>query len=379
MDRRILAVAAKDIKILLRDRQAFAMLLAMPIMLIVILSLALQSTFEQAPLAFDLPVIDYDGSAQSQRLTELLQETDGVTVLSRPATSEANLREQVRDGEHLAALIIPTGFAESIDDGGMAELSVLIDPEEGASGGVASAVVDRASRQLIADSADTAAASEGPSISVVTEGATSGGSREPDVYEQNVPGFAILAGFFMTMFVAGSILAEKFLGTFRRLMATPVTRSQVLLGKVLGSFAVGFVQMMLLFAFGYVVFGLSLGSQPLGIVLVTLGVVSAATGLGVLIAGFARTDQQATAFGTLIVLSMAALGGSMVPRFIMPDTMQTIGLITPHAWAIDGYHEIIVRNEGLLSVVPHTAALLGFAAIFFSIGAWRFSYRMTPD
>lgn len=379
MDRRILAVAAKDIKILLRDRQAFAMLLAMPIMLIVILSLALQSTFEQAPLAFDLPVIDYDGSAQSQRLTELLQETDGVTVLSRPATSEANLREQVRDGEHLAALIIPTGFAESIDDGGMAELSVLIDPEEGASGGVASAVVDRASRQLIADSADTAAASEGPSISVVTEGATSGGSREPDVYEQNVPGFAILAGFFMTMFVAGSILAEKFLGTFRRLMATPVTRSRVLLGKVLGSFAVGFVQMMLLFAFGYVVFGLSLGSQPLGIVLVTLGVVSAATGLGVLIAGFARTDQQATAFGTLIVLSMAALGGSMVPRFIMPDTMQTIGLITPHAWAIDGYHEIIVRNEGLLSVVPHTAALLGFAAIFFSIGAWRFSYRMTPD
>ena len=379
MDRRILAVAAKDIKILLRDRQAFAMLLAMPIMLIVILSLALQSTFEQAPLAFDLPVIDYDGSAQSLRLTELLQETDGVTVLSRPATSEANLREQVRDGEHLAALIIPTGFAESIDDGGMAELSVLIDPEEGASGGVASAVVDRASRQLIADSADTAAASEGPSISVVTEGATSGGSREPDVYEQNVPGFAILAGFFMTMFVAGSILAEKFLGTFRRLMATPVTRSQVLLGKVLGSFAVGFVQMMLLFAFGYVVFGLSLGSQPLGIVLVTVGVVSAATGLGVLIAGFARTDQQATAFGTLIVLSMAALGGSMVPRFIMPDTMQTIGLITPHAWAIEGYHDVIVRDRGLIDILPTFAALVGFAALFFSIGAWRFSYRMTPD
>jgi len=377
MDRRILAVAAKDIKILLRDRQAFAMLLAMPIMLIVILSFALQSTFEEEPLAFDLPVIDYDESAPSQRLIELLHETDGVTTLAKPATGEAKLREQVRDGDYPAALIIPEGFGERIDDGETAKLSVLIDFGEAVSGSVASAVVDRAAQRLIAD--DTPTAPESPAINVTTEGATSGGSREPDVYEQNVPGFAILAGFFMTMFVAGSILAEKFLGTFRRLMATPVTRSQVLLGKVFGAFVVGFVQMMLLFAFGYVVFGLSLGSQPLGIVLVTLGVVSAATGLGVLIAGFARTDQQATAFGVLIVLTMAALGGSMVPRFIMPDTMQTIALITPHAWAIEGYHEIIVRNGGLLSVVPHTAALLGFATIFFSIGAWRFSYRMTPD
>ncbi len=375
MDLRILAIAAKDIKILVRDRQAFAMLLAMPIMLIVILSFALQSTFEEEPLAFDLPVIDYDEGAPSQRLIELLHETDGVTTLAKPATTEANLREQVRDGDYPAALIIPKGFAARIDGGETAKLSVLIDFGEAVSGSVASTVVDRAAQQLIADDLPLGRAA----ISVATEGATSGGSREPDVYEQNVPGFAILAGFFMTMFVAGSILAEKFLGTFRRLMATPVTRSQVLLGKVLGAFAVGFVQMMLLFAFGYVVFGLSLGSQPFGIVLVTLGVVSAATGLGVLIAGFARTDQQATAFGVLIVLTMAALGGSMVPRFIMPDTMQTIALITPHAWAIDGYHEIIVQRKGLLSVLPHTAALLTFAAIFFSIGAWCFTYRMTPD
>ena len=206
-----------------------------------------------------------------------------------------------------------------------------------------------------------------------------GETREPGVYEQNVPGFAILAGFFMTMFVAGGILAEKFLGTFRRLMTTPVRRGQVLMGKVLGAFAIGLVQMLMLFAFGAIVFGLSLGDQPLGLLPVTVGVVAAATGLGVLIAGFARTDQQATAFGTLVVLGMAALGGSMVPRFIMPETMQTIALITPHAWAIDGYHEIIVQKEGLLSVLPHTAALLAFAAVFFAIGAWRFRFSLAPE
>src|SRR5438093_10070150 len=100
---RILAIAAKDIKILLRDRMAFALLLGMPIMLIVILSFALKSTFEQPPLAFDLPVIDRDASAQSQHLVEILDTAGGITTKS--ANAEERLREQVRDGKYLVGLI----------------------------------------------------------------------------------------------------------------------------------------------------------------------------------------------------------------------------------------------------------------------------------
>src|SRR5207245_10263059 len=107
-------------------------------------------------------------------------------------------------------------------------------------------------------------------------------------------------------------------------------------------FVVWLAQVTLLFAFGDLSFGMRLGDQPLGLVLITMGAVSAALGLGVLIAGIARTDQQVTGFGTLLIITMAALGGSMVPRFVMPDTMRTIGLITPHAWSVAGYLAVIV-------------------------------------
>jgi ABC-2 type transport system permease protein len=372
MDFRILAVAAKDVKILHRDRMAFAMLLGMPIILIVVLSFALKSEFEEGALALDLPVIDYDASPQSQRLTQLLSETEGVTIDNKQPEDEQNLREQVKDGDYLAALIIPDGFAGSLDRPGEASLTLLLDPSETQSQGIVRSVVLGAAESVASDQgADPAAATGNVSLDMQLTGA----SQEPDVYEQNVPGYAILAAFFMTMFVAGGILAERFLGTFRRLLAMPVSRFTVFAGKLLAAFTVGVVQMTLLFAFGFAVFGLHLGDQPLGLVPITVGVVAAATGLGVLIAGFARTDQQATAFGTLVVLTMAALGGSMVPRFIMPDTMQTIGLITPHAWAIEGYHDIIVRDQGVVDILPTFAALLAFAAVFFAVGVARFRYQ----
>ncbi|MGH2628007.1 MAG: ABC transporter permease, partial [Anaerolineales bacterium] len=250
--------------------------------------------------------------------------------------------------------------------------TLLFDPTETAGRGIVRSVVLGAAKQVATGEAPGEDQVSTP-INVATQ--FTDPSQEPGVYEQNVPGYAILAAFFMTMFVAGSILAERFLGTFRRLQAMPVSRVAVFSGKLLAGFSVGVVQMTLLFAFGFAVFGLGLGDQPLGLVPITIGVVAAATGLGVLIAGFARTDQQATAFGTLIVLTMAALGGSMVPRFIMPDTMQTIGLITPHAWAIEGYHDVIVRDQGFVDILPTFAALLGFAVVFFAVGVARFRYQ----
>jgi ABC-2 type transport system permease protein len=369
VDTRFLTVAAKDIKILLRDRMAFAMLLGMPVMLIVILSFALKSEFEEGDLALSLPVIDRDASAASGRLLAVLAATEGVTIDARPVEAESRLREEVQDGDYIAALIVPEGFEDGLSTPAGGSLTLLFDPTETGSEDIVRAVVLGAAERVAAGDATP----EGP-VDIATEFTEA--SHEPDVYEQNVPGYAILAAFFMTMFVAGSILAERFFGTFRRLQSMPVSRTVVFSGKLLAAFCVGVVQMTLLFAFGFLVFGLDLGDQPLGLIPVTVGVVAAATGLGVFIAGFARTDQQATAFGTLVVLTMAALGGSMVPRLVMPDAMQTIGLITPHAWAIEGYHDVIVRDQGLGAILPNFLALSGFALAFFAVGVARFRHQL---
>ncbi len=148
MDLRFLAVAAKDLKILLRDRMAVAMLLCMPVMLIVILSFALGPTFEGKTLKFDLPIIDHDASPESQRLIQILGETKGVAVAIKPPEMEQKLGEKLRKGDYLAALIIPAGFATSIDAGDTADVALLLDPGKTESAGVVRSLVLGAAERL---------------------------------------------------------------------------------------------------------------------------------------------------------------------------------------------------------------------------------------
>jgi ABC-2 type transport system permease protein len=120
---------------------------------------------------------------------------------------------------------------------------------------------------------------------------------------------------------------------------------------------------------------MSLGHSPGGLVAVSLTAAAAATGLGVLVSALARTEAQAGGLTVLLLLTMSALGGCFVPRFIMPGWLKTMGLITPHAWALDAYQDLLVRGYGLREVLPKVGALAAFAGAFFGIGVWRFRFE----
>jgi ABC-2 type transport system permease protein len=77
----------------------------------------------------------------------------------------------------------------------------------------------------------------------------------------------------------------------------------------------------------------------------------------------------------LLLLNLSALGGCFVPRFIMPEWLRTIGLVTPHAWALDAYQDLLVRGYGLLEVLPKVGGLAAFAIVFFAIGVWQFRFE----
>ena len=96
--------------------------------------------------------------------------------------------------------------------------------------------------------------------------------------------------------------------------------------------------------------------------------------MGLLIAALAKTAEQIGGIGSLLVVTMAALGGVMVPRFVMPDFMQTVGLITPHAWALTAYQDVLVRGYDVARILPEVAALMGFAVVFFGVALWRFRW-----
>jgi ABC-2 type transport system permease protein len=198
--------------------------------------------------------------------------------------------------------------------------------------------------------------------------------------EQNVPAYTLFGLFFIAMRLATSIFEEKQLGTFRRLLAAPVSRAALMAGKLAAYVVVNLVQVLVLFALGVLVLPylgmppLSLGAHPEGLVLITLAVSLAATSLGLLLAAIAKTDAQANGIGLILILVSSMLGGVMVPRFVMPAFMQHIGWLSPHAWGLEAYQDVLMRDAGLTAILPDIGILLVFAAVFFSIAVWRFRW-----
>lgn len=199
--------------------------------------------------------------------------------------------------------------------------------------------------------------------------------KYPDTFQQNVPGYTIYGIFWIVSLLAGSVLQEKREGTFRRLLVAPMNRAVMLAGKLVPYYIINLIQLVIMLGASSLLFGMSLGHSWAGLVVVSVAAAATATGLGVLVSALARTEAQVGGLTVLLLLTMSALGGCFVPRFIMPGWLKTIGLITPHAWALDAYQDLLVRGYGLLEVLPKVGGLAVFAIIFFAIGVWRFCFE----
>jgi ABC-2 type transport system permease protein len=197
--------------------------------------------------------------------------------------------------------------------------------------------------------------------------------RRPTATEQNVPAYTIFGVFFIVLTLASSFLQEKRDGTFQRILAAPLSKTALLIGKLLPYYLVNLIQIGLMFCVGVVVFGIKLGNIP-ALVIVSLALAAAANGLGLLVAALGKTEPQVNGLSVLLAITLSALGGMMVPTFIMPNLMKTLSLFTPHAWALAGYHDIIIRGLGTKEVLTEMAVLLGFASFFFVVALWRFRF-----
>ena len=198
--------------------------------------------------------------------------------------------------------------------------------------------------------------------------------RRPTATEQSVPAYTIFGVFFIVLTLASGFIQEKREGTFQRLLAAPLSKTALLLGKLFPYYLVNLIQIALMFAVGVILFGIKLGNLP-AMIIISLALAAAANGLGLLVAAFGKTEAQVNGFSVLLAITLSALGGMMVPAFMMPDAMKTFSLFTPHAWALAGYHDILIRGLGVKEVLMEVEALLGFACLFFVLALWRFRFN----
>jgi ABC-2 type transport system permease protein len=425
MIHQIIAITIKDLKVLFHDRGGMVSLFLMPAMFILVMSYALQGTFEPtADQPYEVLVVNQDNGKLGVEAVKALDDLEGVIVVTELEGQALDFEAAdalVSGGDYPIAVIFPEDFTDTIlaaaTDATVdkATVSFIVDPStasqftapiQGAVTGLVQNMAATAQAPLRITTAFDEMAAAMPAEQQGFVGQIGAAFSErlnsntdvqfdeetgvlfeqvtPSDYEievypssvtQNVPGYTIFGLFFIVQVLASSILHEKTDGTFRRLLVAPLPRPVLLLGKLLPYYLVNLVQVVLMFAIGVLVFDMTLGNNPLALVLVTLATAAAATGMGLLVAAIGKTPEQISGVATLLAITLAAIGGMMVPTFAMPEAMQTISKISPHAWALVGFQDVIVRGLGTAAVMNEVSVLLGFAVVFFGIAAWRFRFE----
>ena len=362
------AAIKKDVWLLLRDRGALISLFALPIVFI----LAFGSMFktdkpdgdERRPIAVAYAANDARGAA----IERAIGKTAGFTA-QHVASPEA-ARALVVSEAVVAAVIVPADLDPS--RGRRVELSIDLAGSPQAIGPVQGAIGGAITRALAPVDVDA--------LPAVYDAVAPPGLARPieniSSFQITVPGNAVLFGFFIALTTAMSFVGERRTGTWRRLLAAPVPRYQALLATLVPYYVVGLTQLAFLFGIGAGVFGMHVAGSVIALVVLSMAVSLCAVSLGLLFASIATTEKQLGGVGSVVLLVMGLLGGCMFPRLLMPATMKSIGLAVPHAWALDAYHAVLVRQgTTLVDILPSIGALVGFSLVFATIGVARFKFE----
>jgi ABC-2 type transport system permease protein len=226
---------------------------------------------------------------------------------------------------------------------------------------------------------------ERPLVSVKLEYPQAATASEDDDFSMvqfSVPGFTVLFAFLVAQASARSIYDEKKTGSFRRLLAAPLSKVQLLTGKLLPNLLIVLFQILIIFLASVILLPLtgvgrlSLGEHPGALLAISFCVALCSTSLGILIAAIARTEAQIGGVSALFLWLMGFLGGTMVPLDIMSSPMLTgISRFIPHSYAVTAYKDVLIRGADLNAVLPALGILVGFSLIFFLIGLWRFDFN----
>ena len=197
--------------------------------------------------------------------------------------------------------------------------------------------------------------------------------KRPTAAQQNVPAWALFGMFFIVVPLSGSLIRERQTGSLMRLMTMPVSPVSILIGKICAYLIVCLVQFALMLLTGSYLLpllgptGLETGPELLTIIPVVLAASLAASGYGLMVGTLAKTYEQASMFGAVSIVIAAALGGIMVPVYVMPRYMQEISTCSPLAWGLTAFQDIFVRGGNLRTVLPEILYLLLFFVVTVTI------------
>lgn len=405
---RMIDLALKDLLQIVRDKKSAFFLVIMPILFTLFFGFIFGSGAGDDPR---LPVgfADRDpAGVLSASLRSLLEASDAIRPILLEGDEAEKAADSVRDGDLAAAVILPAGFSEQALAGEDPRLTVIVDQDTPAGQTAFNAVQAAVTRLLGAVqtaqvSAETFEAKEGfesevvrqsylnealalaseawrqPPLTVTVEqvGAPTEGEEKgaSNPFTQSSPGMIVQFVVFGLNTSAMLLVLERKSRTLQRMLTTPITRAEVIAGHVLAMFLVVLLQQALLVAVGQLAFGVDYMRQPLAILLVMVTLALWVASLGLLIGVVSTGEEQVVMFSMIAMFVFSGLGGAWFPLDVTGKAFATIGHLTPTAWAMDGFQNIVLRAQDLGSVLLPAGILLVYAIAFFGLAVWRFKFE----
>ena len=387
----------KEYKVLIRDRAGLAITFIMPTVLILIMTLIQDSTFKSVnessvPLLF----VDRDHDSLSRTLEMYIDRSKFFTITKKQLSNE-EAKKEIAQGHFLIGIVVPENTSKKLRERSTAritkllnsfsgdsaeialkdtsgiQLNIFFDPVtkqsfkttiSGAIGRIISQIemqgmviaLDSKMKETFPD-AKPSPLENSPLVEVKEEYASyNNSSIIPNAVQHNVPAWTLFAMFFICIPLAGNIIKERQDGSAFRLLTMPGSYFIVMLGKLLTYTIVSLIQFILMLCVGVFILPL-LGMPQLNIgdnlpllFLIALSAGLAATGFGLLVGTIATSHDQASLFGSVFIIILAAIGGVWVPTFVMPDFMKTISVISPLNWGLESFYAVFIRNSSFKEI-----------------------------
>ena len=397
--KKIFAIAWKDAIIRFASSSELLFFIILPIVFTFLLAGGTPSGDDDNRIPFD--VVDEANTAISK---EIIAELESSTAVRPDLVTRAEAESQFEERRATAVFIIPAGIDIASLQNGTAEVELLQQPNNidatiaqravltairrvsSAFSAAQNAVRQRESKQAFVSDSEKQAYFESslqlaqslqldaPERVNIVEGIT----EDQIDYDPRANSSAgqLITWVFIPLFGISALFAyERQQGTLRRLLTTPSYKATFLLGTISGQVAMALVQMLLLVGFGILAMKLNWGRELLALFIILFCSALAAAAFGTTMGTFIKTEGQANGLSIMFGMVFALMGGCWYPLELFPPAIQNAVKVLPATWAMQGMLDLVLRGGGLMDILPEAGVLLGFAALFFSVGVWRFRFE----
>lgn len=382
----LLALIKKELLALVRDMHGLAALFLMPMVFIVLMSLTLKDIYRPHLAELTYAIDMRDTATPAQWLKQLWQRNHGA-----PQPLGDDWQARLRNGSLKYVIAMEPGLSQELESAALstkAYIHLLTEP------GIDANLFNALRAELIGASGELKArlalavpgtASPAPEASIEAmvraERFSTAGPR-PTSVQQNVPAWLVFGMFFVVASLSSLFVQERSSGALGRLQGLGVSRTMLLMSKALPYLGVNALQAVLMLAAGIwfmpLIGGdaLSLAGIHWGALLLSLAAVSlAAVSLSLALACLVRSHAQAATIGPMVNVLMAAAGGIMVPKFVMPGFMQRLVEISPMNWGLEALLTVLLRGGGVADALPQIGRLAVFAVLMFLLAVFLFRRR----